>query len=182
MQRFWLGIDPVVHATLKSDYVTDRRVVGGSGLQLRFGWGFNDKLGMSMDVAVTKLDVADSARYLLANGDVVVRYTPFTFPLYGRAIAPFLTGGVNLRDVSAEGRSPTGTRIYALEGEVASFGAGVDVFLTPSLSATLVYHAGIGDFTDERVGNVTTHNRDKSGESHRVSLGITLHGQRQVSP
>lgn len=179
LRGFFLGLDPAVYAMLKSEYVTAGRVVGGSGLQLRFGWGFTEKLAVSMDVSVSTLSVADTAKYLLANGDLLIRYTPGTFVYARRRIAPFVAAGVNLRDIEADGRSPTNTGIYVLEGEVAAVQAGLDVYLTPTLSVTGAYYLGFGDFTDERIGNVTYHNRAKFGESHRITLGVTLHGGKR---
>lgn len=179
LRGFFIGLDPAVYGMLSSEYVTGERTVGGFGFQLRAGWGFTEKLALSLDVAVTSLWVADTAEYLLGNGDILLRYTPFTFDVQGTRVVPYLVGGVGLRDITVEGPSPTGQRPYVLEGEVAAVGAGVYIFLTPRLSATLSYHGGFGDFTDERSGQVTTHNRGKSGESHRVAFGITLHPGRR---
>jgi len=170
-----LGIDPLVYATLKSDYATGGRTVGGMGLQLRAGWGFTERLSLAFDVSVSDLAVADSAKYLLANADLLLRYTPTTVVVAGRTVAPYVGIGVNLRDIGADGRSPTGTDIYELAGEVLALSAGASVYLKPELSIFVAYHAGLGDFNDERIANTTTHNRRLYGESHRIALGVTWH-------
>lgn len=175
LRGFQFGIDPLVYATLKSDYVTGGRTVGGLGLQLRIGWGFTDHLSLAMDVSVSDLAVADSAKYLLANGDVLLRYTPRTVTVGGHVVAPYLGLGVNVRDVSADGRSPTGTTIYELAGEVLALSVGTSVYLRRDFALFAAYHAGLGDFNDERIGNTTTHNRRLRGDSHRLALGVTWH-------
>jgi hypothetical protein len=173
-----IGIDPLVYATLSSDYVTGGRTVGGLGLQIRGGWSFTEKLSLVMDVSVSNLAVADTAKYLLSSGDVMLRYTPVTFVYRRRTVAPYVGMGVGLRDISAEGRSPTASNLYELAGEALAVSAGVSVYVSPDLSVFVAYHAGFGDFNDERSGNVTTHRRQQAGESHRIALGLTWHKGR----
>lgn len=173
-----VGIDPVTYATLSSGYVTGGRSVGGMGLQLRFGWGFTDKISLAMDVSVTELGVADSANYFLSNGDILLRYTPTGFTVGRRVVVPYIAAGIGLRDISTNEESPTAEDIYVLEGEVLALSAGASVYLQPNLSVFLGYHGGFGDFMDERIGNVTTHNRKLRGDSHRVALGLTWHKGR----
>lgn len=173
-----IGVDPLVYATLSSDYVTGGRTVGGMGLQLRFGWGFTERLSFALDVSVTKLAVADSAQYLLGNGDLLLRYAPGTFRLASRTVVPYIAAGYGLRDISADGQSPTASRIYDLAGEVLAVSAGASVYVRPNLSVFIAYHGGFGEFNDERSGNTTTHNRGLRGESHRASVGMTWHQGR----
>lgn len=173
-----IGIDPLTYATLTSDYVTGGRRVGGMGLQLRFGWGFTEHLSLVLDVSVTELGVADTANYFLSNGDVMLRYTPTGFAVGRRTVIPYIGAGIGLRENSTNTESPTAEDIYVLEGEVLALSAGASVYLQPNLSAFLGYHGGFGDFMDERIGNLTTHNRKLRGDSHRVAVGMTWYKGR----
>ncbi len=176
---FSLGLDPVTYATLASDGITDGRTVGGFGLSLRFGWGFTDRLSMAMDVGVTDLIVADTAGYLLGNGDLLLRYSVGAFALPLGTMVPFVHVGVGLRDITAEDASPTNTAIYSFAGEALTLGGGASLFLSRELALFAALYWNTGNFNDERIGNVTTHSRGVSGVSTRVSIGLTWHKGRR---
>lgn len=178
-----IGIDPGTYATLTSDGITGGRSVGGFGLSLRFGWGFTDRLALTMDVGVTDLIVADTAGYLLGNGDLLLRYSLGAFTLPLGTIVPFVHGGVGLRDITAEDASPTNTKIYVFEGEALTLGGGASIYFSRELALFAALYWNSGDFNDERVGNVTTHSRGVSGVSTRVSIGLTWHrGRGRAAP
>lgn len=177
-----IGLDPGTYATLTSDGITGGRTVGGFGLSLRLGWGFTERLALVMDVGVTDLVVADSAGYLLSNGDILLRYAPRAFRLPAGTLVPFVHAGVGLRDVTAEDASPTNTAIYVFEGEVLTVGAGASLYFTRELALFGALYWNSGDFNDERIGNVTTHSRGVGGVSTRVSLGLSWHKGRRARP
>jgi hypothetical protein len=178
LRGFTMGIDPLVAAGLTSDGITGGRSVNGLGLALRFGWGFSERWTLLMDVAVTDLVVADTAGYFLSNGDVMMRWTPFTKVTPRGVWAPFVQGGFGFRDVTAEGASPSNTAIYMFEGEVLTLGAGVAYFVSPSISISTAAMWSTGDFNDERIGMVTTHGRGVPGTSARIGVGVNWHKGR----
>ncbi len=171
-----LGFDPLVYASMSSDAITGGRDVAGTGLALRFGWGFSEYWSLVMDVAVTDLEVADTAAYLLTHGDVMLRLTPVAWETRVGYLLPVLQAGWSLRDVSAEGESPTGTGIYTFEGNALTLGLGAELYLTRSIAIWLGAYWTSGEFDDERVGNITTHNRNAPATSVRFGTGLTLHG------
>lgn len=179
---FSMGLDPLTYAALTSDGITGGRTVGGFGLQGRFGWGFSDRVALVMEVAVSNLRVADTAAYLLDHGDVLLRVTPFARRGPGGVWAPFVHVGLGFRGVDAEDASPTGTRIYHFEGDEVTLGGGAELYVTRELSVFFGASWSMGDFTDERIGNVTFHGRKVAGESVRAAAGLTWHAGRRRGP
>lgn len=179
LRGFSVGVDPLVLGALTSDYVTSGRAVNGLGLALRFGWGFSDHWTLLMDVAVTDLAVADSASYFLSHGDILMRWTPRTIEAARGTWAPFVQAGLGFRDVSPFEASPTPERIYFLEGEVLTVGAGAAYFVSPKLSLSAVFNWSAGNFNDERIGMVSTHGRGLPGKSWRAGVGINWHKGRR---
>jgi hypothetical protein len=178
LRGFTVGLDPLVAGALTSDGITGGRTVSGLGLALRFGWGFSNRWTLLMDVAVTDLIVADTAGYFLSDGGLTLRFTPFTKTTRRGVWAPFVQGALGFRDVTAEGASPTNTRIYMFEGEVLTLGAGVAYFVSPKISISAGAMWSTGDFNDERVGMVTTHGRGVPGTSGRIGVGVNWHKGR----
>jgi hypothetical protein len=181
LRGFHFGIDPLTYGSLASDGITGGRTVGGAGIAVRVGWGFSERLALTLDVSATTLAVADTAHYLMGHGDVLLRYTPLARRTRLGTWAPFVFIGGGLRDVTADDASPTNTAIYAFEGEVFTLGAGTSVYVRRSLAILGAYYWSTGDFNDERVGNVTTHNRGVAGRSSRIALGLTWHRGRRAS-
>ncbi len=174
IKGFFLGFDGA-GASLQSDYITGSGSKGGGGFGLRFGWGLSESVTLAMDVAATRLAVADTADYYMGHGDVLLRYHPLRWSR-GRVVwVPFVHAGAGFRDVTAEDVSPTNSRIYGFEGGVFTFGGGTYVFLDPRASLFAALYHSRGDFDDERIGNVTTHSRNEPGVSTRLVLGINWH-------
>lgn len=173
------GLDPILYSSLNSDAVTGGRSVGGLGLAMRFGWGISDTWSVVLDVAVVDLDVADTAKYVFAHGDLLLRATPVVWDSPLGPLVPVLQAGWSLRDVTAEDASPTNTAIYVFEGSALTLGAGAELYLNPKLALWFAGYWTTGEFDDERIGNITTHSRNEPGTSMRVGLGLTYHGGRK---
>lgn len=174
LKGFFIGADGG-GAVLRSDYVTGGRSVGGGGYGLRFGWGLSRSFTIAMDVLATKLAVADSADYLMGHGDMLLRYHPLRWRRGKVTWVPFVHAGGGFRDISAEGASPTASRIYEFSGGTVTVGAGTYVFLAPGASLFIASYHTRGDFDDERIGNVTTNSRNKPGQSSRLAIGVNWH-------
>ena len=171
---FQFGFDRLTYGALTSDAITGGRLVGGFGLGIRFGWGFNEQLALVMDASMTNLAVADTAKYSLNHGDFLLRWTPQLFPVGRGALAPFLHLGLGFRDVDAEAPSSTHAETYVFQGEVLTLGAGTNYYISNRLALFGAFYWSAGDFNDERTGNVTTHNRGEPGRSARTQLGATF--------
>lgn len=176
---FFIGFDPIVYASLRSDELTGGAARGGTGVSLRFGWGFSDRLAILMDVPVTDLPVADSADYLLSTGDVALQYRFAPFDVGTRALLPFVQLGFGIRTLDATRYGAGGPQIYSLAGEVLTLGLGTAYYFTPSIAATLQGWWSTGEFNDERIGNTTTHNRGIAATSTRIQAGLEWHRGRK---
>lgn len=177
VRGFQLGADGAA-AVLRSDYVTGGRSVAGGGFGLRLGWGIHDHVVLAMDVAATKLVVADTADYFLAHADMLLRVLPFRIESGLGTWLPFLQVGGGWRNVEDDKASPTGTNIYIFEGGVFTLGVGTHLYLADEASLFLGWYHSRGDFDDERIGNTTTHNRNQPGRSSRLQMGVTWHLSR----
>jgi hypothetical protein len=177
---FFVGFDPLAYATLSSGALTGGRTKGGSGVALRFGWGFSKRVALVMDVPVTDLPVSDTTNFLLSHGDIALMFFPVTWELAGRPLIPFGQVGAGLRALDAtlyDGGSP---QTYAFAGEVFSLGAGARLYIAPQFAIALHGWWSIGEFNDVRVGNVTTHNQHISATSARVQTGLEWHLGRKA--
>lgn len=177
-EGFFIGFDPVAYAWIAGDSVTAGDSRGGSGLSLRFGWGFSDRWALVMDVPVTDVRVPGGGKYLMSHGDIMLRFTPAVWPVGRMAVVPFAQAGGGIRDLDATLYTGGAPQMYALAGEVFTVGAGVAWYVRPEFAASLAAHWSSGEFNDERIGNVTTHNRGLTAESYRVQAGIEWHRGR----
>ncbi len=176
---FFIGFDPLAYAALSGDAVTGGRSIGGTGVSLRFGWGFSERWAFVMDVPVTDLPLADSADYLLSHGDLALQYRLRPLRAGRRALVAHLQAGVSLRSVDATLYGGGGPAIYSLAGEALSLGGGVAYYVLPSVATTLNAWWTSGAFNDERIGNTTTHNRGLQATSYRVQAGVEWHAGRR---
>lgn len=176
---FFIGFDPIVYASLTSDVITAGRTKGGTGVALRFGWGFTERLALVMDVPVTDLVVSDSADFLLSHGDIALMYFPTAVTLWRRPLVPFVQVGGGFRDIESTLYTGGPPQMYAFAGEVFSVGAGVRYYVERRWAITLQGWWSSGDFNDERIGNTTTHNRHVAATSTRVQAGVEWHRGRK---
>lgn len=176
---FFIGFDPIVYASLSSDVITAGRAKGGTGVALRFGWGFTERLALVMDVPVTDLVVSDSVDYLLSHGDIALMYFPTAVTLWRRPLVPFVQVGGGFRDIESTLYTGGPPQMYAFAGEVFSVGAGVRYYVERRWAITLQGWWSSGDFNDERIGNTTTHNRHVAATSTRVQAGVEWHRGRK---
>lgn len=176
---FFIGFDPIVYASLTSDVITAGRTKGGTGVALRFGWGFTERLALVMDVPVTDLVVSDSADFLLSHGDIALMYFPTAVTLWRRPLVPFVQVGGGFRDIESTLYTGGPPRMYAFAGEVFSVGAGVRYYVERRWAITLQGWWSSGDFNDERIANTTTHNRHVAATSTRVQAGVEWHRGRK---
>lgn len=176
---FFIGFDPIVYASLTSDVITAGRTKGGTGVALRFGWGFTERLALVMDVPVTDLVVSDSADFLLSHGDIALMYFPTAVTLWRRPLVPFVQVGGGFRDIESTLYTGGPPQMYAFAGEVFSVGAGVRYYVERGWAITLQGWWSSGDFNDERIGNTTTHNRHVAATSTRVQAGVEWHRGRK---
>lgn len=177
---FFIGFDPVAYATLTSDAVTGGVRRGGTGIALRLGWGFTERLAIVFDTPVTDLRVADSADYLLATSDLALQYRFATRRVGKRALVPSVQVGVGLPSVDATFYGGPAPLDYTLSGESLAIGAGIAFYLRPSLATTLHAWWGQVAFNDERIGNTTTHGRGIKATSSRVQAGVEWHRGRKA--
>ncbi len=98
--------------------------------------------------------------------------------LGGRAVVPFVQAGFGFRSLDGRIYDAGTPRIYVLEGEVLSLGAGSRVYVSPAFAVTVQAWWSSGDFNDERVGQVTTHSRGIGAASWRVQTGLEWHKAR----
>jgi len=176
---FFIGFDPVAYASLNSDVITAGRSKGGTGVALRFGWGFSDRIALMMDVPVTDLVISDTADFLMSHGDVALMYLPTTLRLAGRALVPFIQVGGGFRSLESTYYGGPKPQLYSLDGEVFSVGAGARYYVERRWAITLQGWWSSGDFNDERIGNTTTHNRHIAATSMRVQDGLEWHRGRR---
>lgn len=176
---FFIGFDPIVYASLTSDVITAGKTKGGTGVSLRFGWGFSERLAIVMDVPVTDLVVSDSADFLLSHGDFALMYFPTSFTLWQRPLVPFVQVGGGFRDIESTLYAGGAPQIYAFASEVFSVGAGARYYVERRWTITLQGWWSSGDFNDERIGNTTTHNRHVAATSTRVQAGLEWHVGRK---
>ncbi len=176
---FFVGFDPIAYAALHGDSIVDGRTQGGTGIALRFGWGFGEQWAIVMDVPVTDIAVSDTMDVMLSHGDVLLLWSPRAFMVSGRTLLPYLQAGVGFR--SLDGRLYIGStpHIYALEGEVFSIGAGARLYVAPAFALTLQAMWSDGHFNDERLSETTTHGRGLRASSYRVQSGIEWHRLRK---
>lgn len=172
---FFIGFDPIVYASLTSDVITAGRTKGGTGVALRFGWGFNERLALVMDVPVTALVVSDSADFLLSHGDIALMYFPTAVTIWRRPLVPFVQVGGGFREIESTLYTGGPPQMYVFAGEVFSVGAGARYYVKRRWAITLHGWWSSGDFNDERIGNTTTHNRHVSATSTRVQAGVEWH-------
>lgn len=176
---FFLGFDPIAYASLTSDVLTGGRSVAGTGVSLRFGWGFSERWALVMDVPVTDLVISDTADFLMSHGDVAVMYLPRGMTLWGRRLVPFLQAGAGFRALESTYYGSGGPQLYSLEGEVFSAGAGLRLYVERSWAIAVQGWWSSGEFNDERIGNTTTHNRNLAATSLRVQGGLEWHRGRR---
>ena len=172
---FFIGFDPIVYASLTSDVITAGKTKGGTGVSLRFGWGFSERLALVMDVPVTDLVVNDSADFLLSHGDIALMYFPVAVTLWRRPLVPFVQVGGGFRDIESTLYTGGPPQIYAFASEVFSVGIGARYYVERRWAITLQGWWSSGDFNDERIGNTTTHNRHVAATSTRVQAGLEWH-------
>lgn len=176
---FFIGFDPIVYASLTSDVITAGRTKGGTGVALRFGWGFTERLALVMDVPVTALVVSDSVDYLLSHGDIALMYFPTAVTLWRRPLVPFVQVGGGFREIESTLYTGGPPQMYVFAGEVFSVGAGARYYVKRRWAITLQGWWSSGDFNDERIGNTTTHNRHVAATSTRVQVGVEWHRGRK---
>lgn len=176
---FFIGFDPMVYASLTSDVITAGKTNGGTGVSLRFGWGFNERLALVMDVPVTDLVVSDSADFLLSHGDIALMYFPTALTLWGRPLVPFVQVGGGFRDIESTLYAGGAPQIYAFASEVFSVGIGARYYVERRWAISLQGWWSSGEFNDERIGNTTTHNRHVMATSSRIQAGLEWHRGRK---
>ncbi len=169
------GFSLGAHLVGASLTVEDDDPVGGGGLGLHVGYGFNRRLTGYIEADGIVFDVENpdlEGEWTMGHVDIGLRYN-FSNSL--RAWVPFLDGAIGGRRVTVDDARSEGENVgeVTFSGGALSIGGGVSFYPSEKFALqTLVKFTG-GTFEQVDVGDISVRNLDIDASSFRFKFGVS---------